>query len=652
MITVNKDGTIHEFRKDGHRLIRSAVHIGGATEAILKWHAEQPIYPVSFENAILDNLDLSDLDLTGVHFDEASMVGTNLKNSALRGAFLRKANLTNACLDKADLSGAIADGCVLTNASCRNTDFSGASLVGTDMHGADLSGASFNGTRMRGASYDGYLQTKQYVDNKHNADSIPLNFNNLALFALGKYAKVHKKDAMLLFRFNDSICATFDGKSSNVMSHINMPKECIDMPVDELGISDKSDFIKTVTNMSLSGPIAMHLCRENVKGFTTEYISIKARMCKTTIKTHDLTRFNRTDANMEYDLKVPSPRGTFPASVTISIRKDILKELCSMMSSVGNPSDFILRVDDTLVKIYFANEGKTESIVLPPELIRMGDVAKFKEFARDGVRHYASEVFTAMKDIDIDFEMEINCGNEYGQSVVKCYGSIAEQGTLATPQNANIVLTSAEIYNKSILANTLVDIPITPDMLPPLPSPEEVEKIRQRLLTNSFTDPRDGRTYKTVKIGKQVWMAENLAFDYKGSFCYDNKLENADKYGLLYNWETAMKVAPPGWHLPSNEEWTELADYLGGNDKAGKKLKAVNAWNNDSTNEVGFTALPGGRRYTDGSFYDVGGYGFWWSSSPDGSSYAWRRRLSTGGSALDRFSGSRQSGFSVRLVRD
>jgi hypothetical protein len=98
----------------------------------------------------------------------------------------------------------------------------------------------------------------------------------------------------------------------------------------------------------------------------------------------------------------------------------------------------------------------------------------------------------------------------------------------------------------------------------------------------SFTDTRDGKVYKTVKIGNQIWMAENLNYEAEGSKCYDNNPANGQKYGRLYDWETAKKACPPGWHLPSDAEWQELVDFAGGKEIAGKKLKAVSWWVNNS----------------------------------------------------------------------
>jgi len=162
----------------------------------------------------------------------------------------------------------------------------------------------------------------------------------------------------------------------------------------------------------------------------------------------------------------------------------------------------------------------------------------------------------------------------------------------------------------------------------------------------TFTDPRDKKVYKTVKIGKQTWMAENLNYDQGAgnSACYDNKPENCAEYGRLYDWATAMNidvkfneekwggsdvkhngVCPKGWHLPSSKEWKTLGDFAGGwwehNDgelSGNKKLKAKSGWRddlNDGTDNYGFSALPGGNGSSAGNFIDAGYYGYWWSSS-------------------------------------
>lgn len=169
-------------------------------------------------------------------------------------------------------------------------------------------------------------------------------------------------------------------------------------------------------------------------------------------------------------------------------------------------------------------------------------------------------------------------------------------------------------------------------------------------LTGTVTDKRDGKTYKTVKIGNQTWMAENLnvsAFrngdpipevrscedwnnalnDKQPAWCYyENMVENGTKYGKLYNWFALTDprgLAPIGWHIPSDQEWEQLGQYLGGSEVAGGKLKSfTNDWNNNGfgNNSANFSGLPGGYRNgdmvpEDCPFEYLGSKGIWWSST-------------------------------------
>jgi uncharacterized protein (TIGR02145 family) len=147
---------------------------------------------------------------------------------------------------------------------------------------------------------------------------------------------------------------------------------------------------------------------------------------------------------------------------------------------------------------------------------------------------------------------------------------------------------------------------------------EEEEKLSKGLAT--LNDSRDGKKYKIVKIGQQIWMAENLNYIASGSKCYENQESNCQQYGRLYNWNTAMKACPKGWHLPNDKEWKSLV-YFASDKIAGKKLKAKNGWNGNGngTDDYGFSALPGGVGRSDGSFVNVGDSGGWWSSSEDDS---------------------------------
>jgi len=131
----------------------------------------------------------------------------------------------------------------------------------------------------------------------------------------------------------------------------------------------------------------------------------------------------------------------------------------------------------------------------------------------------------------------------------------------------------------------------------------------------SIIDPRDGQKYRVVKIGGLTWMAENLNYKAKGSLCYKDNELNCEKYGRLYDWNTASKACPSGWRLPSREDWDHLAKVTGG-EFAGKKLRSKTEWN--GTDIYGWSALPGGRKSNKyENFHGIGDHGYWWSSTPD-----------------------------------
>jgi uncharacterized protein (TIGR02145 family) len=182
----------------------------------------------------------------------------------------------------------------------------------------------------------------------------------------------------------------------------------------------------------------------------------------------------------------------------------------------------------------------------------------------------------------------------------------------------------------------------------------------------TFTDERDGQTYKTVKVGKQTWMARNLNYQTKsGSWCYDNKADNCKKYGRLYDWKTATTVCPKGWKLPSRKDWDSLGQAVGGEKKpddegnidwygAGKKLKSKSGWNKNGngTNDFEFSALPGGYRRNDGGFDYAGYYGLWWTATENGSGYAYYRGMDCYSDDVSESNDDKSVGFSVRCVAD
>ena len=136
------------------------------------------------------------------------------------------------------------------------------------------------------------------------------------------------------------------------------------------------------------------------------------------------------------------------------------------------------------------------------------------------------------------------------------------------------------------------------------------------LFAGSFRDSRDGQVYKTVKIGNQVWMAQNLNYEMNESACYEFSERNCRKYGRLYSWDAARFACPKGWHLPDTTEWIELFENVGGSDIAGKMLKSKKVWEGDrkGIDSYGFSALPAGQKMTRG-FWGLGIWGSFWTSS-------------------------------------
>ena len=193
----------------------------------------------------------------------------------------------------------------------------------------------------------------------------------------------------------------------------------------------------------------------------------------------------------------------------------------------------------------------------------------------------------------------------------------------------------------------------------------------------------DGNNYPVVQIGEQTWMAENLKTTKylngdligtttpasanisgettpKYQWAYNGNEANVTTYGRLYTWYAITdnrNVCPTGWHLPNDAEWTALTTSLG-EDVAGGKLKetGLDHWdspNTGATNETGFTALPGGIKDLDGTFYGLGDeIGYWWSSSESAASFAWGRSIYYNLSLIDRYEYNESYGFSVRCVKD
>jgi uncharacterized protein (TIGR02145 family)/uncharacterized repeat protein (TIGR02543 family) len=142
----------------------------------------------------------------------------------------------------------------------------------------------------------------------------------------------------------------------------------------------------------------------------------------------------------------------------------------------------------------------------------------------------------------------------------------------------------------------------------------------------TLADARDGKSYKTVKIGGQTWTAENLNYETDNSTCHYNTPDKCQKYGRLYGLDAARTACPPGWHLPSNQEWEILVEYAGGKESAGKNLKSTSGWtrNGNGADVYGFSALPGSRGYWANDFDNAGNAGYWWTATANVDDYGSR----------------------------
>jgi len=192
--------------------------------------------------------------------------------------------------------------------------------------------------------------------------------------------------------------------------------------------------------------------------------------------------------------------------------------------------------------------------------------------------------------------------------------------------------------------------------------------------SDTFTDSRNNKDYKYVKIGNQVWMAENLNYNTSGSKCYNNDPANCNTYGRLYDWSTAMGFAescndsfcyeqikqknqgicPYGWHIPNEAEWVELINAVGVKETAGKKLKATSGWNDNGngTDAYAFSALAGGYGLFGDRFLNVGNYGNWWSASESDTHSAYGRIMTKDEDGAYRINDSKSSFYSIRCVQD
>jgi uncharacterized protein (TIGR02145 family) len=174
----------------------------------------------------------------------------------------------------------------------------------------------------------------------------------------------------------------------------------------------------------------------------------------------------------------------------------------------------------------------------------------------------------------------------------------------------------------------------------------------------TFKDLRDGKMYRWIKIGKQIWMAENLNYaTHSGSWIFNDSIPNSMTFGRLYNWNAALTACPEGWHLPSDADWSKLIRFLSGYDPAGNKLKISEPkyWKRSTfipANKSGFSALPGGGRYVNGSYSIAGETAYFWTSTSASAITAFCRYLFYNKPDVGKVNKNKEHAFSCRCIKD
>lgn len=240
---------------------------------------------------------------------------------------------------------------------------------------------------------------------------------------------------------------------------------------------------------------------------------------------------------------------------------------------------------------------------------------------------------------------------EQAQAAVNLYGSDGDDTYSTHPNKAKRLAAIKKGYDKAKSDEKTKVIYVE----------KETNKVIKEEISNTSNitsgklyDSRDGKEYKTVKIGNQTWMAENLAYkpnDIDFASIIESVPSHWADWGYLYNWQTAKNICPAGWHLPSITEWKTLTDYLGGVKVAGAKMKSKGWWAfKKGTNESGFNAAPGGWRHYDGDVKYANFSGNWWCYPLDNKNYHFLV-LDKEGVHL-RYISRENYGFSVRCIKD
>jgi uncharacterized protein (TIGR02145 family) len=310
----------------------------------------------------------------------------------------------------------------------------------------------------------------------------------------------------------------------------------------------------------------------------------------------------------------------------------------------------------------FKSAPAAQAVQSSPQAKRAFLYQRDRYIYNDLARRSGSIVFSSSKGGELSYERSDIQNGLFTSSLLKAFtvqtADADSDGVLTTDElrryvAADVGKASGDLQHPVVDRDNLFQKFGFPTKASSIPAPVHV--------TDSFKDPRDGRVYKTMTLGNQTWMIENLNFETPdGSWCYDDDPANGAVYGRLYNWKTAKTASPPGWHLASKAEWEQLMEFLGGGKGVvGGKLKEAGSahWtkpNAGASNSSGFFALPGGRRNQEQTYSYSETDGYWWTSSEDEEStrYAWSLRMSNIEPIVDMGCNDVRDGYAIRCVRD
>jgi uncharacterized protein (TIGR02145 family) len=461
-----------------------------------------------------------------------------------------------------------------------------------------------------------------FLFEKGSFDGLILHFRNGVITNQLAGFKCHLASAKAMDCYVSGLAIRYK-KAGTVAQYRAMYKKVAEKLSEEI---EKIEQAKRIANRPLYK--SMENAKSNLQGIYNEHKNIAKGEFESTAD------FNKRKAELDKELK---------DSTEVYFNNSLNSIVDAIESNNKFDFDFVkYDADKQIAEIAFMKDSLKISgkVKVPPE-----DAKNLKENIKDFSTKYEN---LDLRNVDytlIPVKMSIHGANGDEYKV-----------DFALPKNAKeIVFKGSELWKDNPYAKNL-SVSLAKAI-------EEYPIVKQRkqqkdevLIKNGLTDSRDGKKYKVVMIGSQMWMAENLNYAVEGSKCYEDNSENCDKYGMLYDWETAMKACPAGWHLPTKEEWDVLTATVGGEETEGKKLKATSGWNEDGngTDEFGFAALPGGLGDSDGYFSNAGKFGYWWSASEYNDYHAYLREM-------DRYGEKTKWGFrnrdgrilfSVRCLRD